>query len=108
MAVFIVRFEHPNETGWKEWVRPHVEWVQQHVESGDIIASGPSVNTAVRQGWLVMRAEDEAALRTIISTDPFWPNGIVENLLIVQWDPIFGQLVAESSSPAGFDTTQLP
>jgi uncharacterized protein YciI len=37
-----------------------------------------------------MRAEDEPALIAVVQTDPFWVNGIVENLQITQRDPPFG------------------
>ncbi|MBG6099053.1 YciI family protein [Nocardioides luteus] len=108
MSMFIVRFEHPNEEGWLQWVRPHVEWVQHHVAEGVIVASGPSVGTDVRQGWLVIQADDEASLRKLLMTDPFWGPGIIENMLIVEWDPIFGELAELSSAPEGFDLNALP
>lgn len=101
MSVFIVRLEHPDEEGWQRWVAPHVAWVRENVAQGVIIASGPSTGTDIRQGWLIMRAADEEALRGILATDPFWHHGIVENLLIVEWDPIFGQLDELSSAPGG-------
>lgn len=101
MSTFIVRLEHPDEAGWHQWVEPHIQWVREQVSAGVIIASGPSVGTDPREGWLIMRAGDEKELRARLSTDPFWVNGIVENLLIVQWNPIFGELdhVADSNDP---------
>ena len=101
MSIFIVRLEHPDEAGWKAWVGPHVEWVRAHVADGTIISSGPSVGTKVRQGWLIMSADSEQTLRETLTTDPFWEHGIVENLLIVEWDQIFGRLDEVSTSPAG-------
>ncbi|WP_435193585.1 YciI family protein [Streptomyces sp. NRRL F-5630] len=101
MSNFIVRLEHPDEAGWKTWVGPHVEWVRARIADGTIIASGPSVGTEIRQGWLIMSAETEQELRETLATDPFWENGIVENLLIVEWDPIFGRLDDISTSPGG-------
>jgi hypothetical protein len=40
MAIFFVRFEHPDEAGWQRWVRPHVDWLNEQVSKGTIIASG--------------------------------------------------------------------
>ena len=108
MQLFLVRLVHPDEETWKRWVRPHVEWVQEHVAQGAIVASGPSVGTAVRQGWLVIRADDESSLREFITTDPFWDAGVIEDLLIVQWDPIFGDLAELSSARGGIDLSALP
>jgi uncharacterized protein YciI len=103
MAIFFVRFEHPDEAGWQHWLRPHVEWVKEQVSKGTIITSGPSVGTAVRQGLLVMRAENEPALLEVVRTDPFWPNGIIRNLQVTQWDPFFGAFAELSSNPGGRD-----
>lgn len=99
MGVFIVRLAHPDEAGWKQWVGPHIDWVRAQVESGSIVASGPSQGTDVRQGWLIMEAPSEQALRELLATDPFWEHGIVENLFIVEWDPVFGSLDRLSTSP---------
>ena len=101
MAVFLVRLEHPDEIGWQTWVRPHVDWIHKQVERGAVVASGPSVDTPVRQGLLVMQAPDEPTLREILRTDPFWPNGIISTLSITRWDPFFGALRHLSSSPDG-------
>lgn len=102
-AIYLVRFEHPDEAGWQAWVRPHVGWIREQVEQGVVIASGPSVGTPTRQGLLVMRAADRSDLEAIIRTDPFWVNGIIDNLQITQWDPLFGDLRNLSSSPHGFE-----
>ena len=103
MTIYFVRFAHPDEAGWQRWVRPHVDWLNEQVSKGTIIASGPSVGTTVRQGLLVMRAKDEPALIAVVQTDPFWVNGIVENLQITQWDPLFGAFRELSSNPEGPD-----
>lgn len=101
MAIFFVRFEHPDEAGWQTWVRPHVGWIRDQVDGGVVIASGPSIGTPTRQGLLVMQAPDEDALRAILRTDPFWSHGIIDNLQITRWDPFFGALRHLSSNPDG-------
>lgn len=107
MKVFIVRLEHPDEAGWRQWLKPHLEWVRAQVDSGHIIASGPSIGTTFRQGWLIMKAESEDSLRSLLETDPFWDPGIIENLLIVEWNPVFGELDRFSTSPGGADAEAL-
>jgi uncharacterized protein len=99
MAVFIVRFEHPDEEGWQRWVRRHLDWIAAQVEAGTVVASGPSVDTPVRAGLLVMRAEDEAALRAVIATDPFAEHGIIADMQVTRWDPLFGALRHLSTNP---------
>jgi uncharacterized protein len=108
VAVFIVRLEHPDEAGWQRWVRPHVAWVHDQVDRGSIVASGPSVGTGVRQGWLIMRAEDEPTVRSILETDPLWVHDVVAGLQITRWDPVFGALRRISSSPDDDGATVLP
>lgn len=48
-----------------------------------------------------MQAPDEPGLREILGTDPFWVNGIIDNLLVLGWDPVFGRLATLSSAPDG-------
>ncbi|MBB5158959.1 YciI family protein [Saccharopolyspora phatthalungensis] len=107
MAIFFVRFEHPDEDGWQRWLGPHVDWIREQVERRVVLASGPSLGTPVRQGLLVMRAQDETALRAILTTDPFWEHGIIENLQITGWDPVFGSLKEFSSTPGEVELDAL-
>jgi hypothetical protein len=40
---------------------------------------------------------DEAQLRALIETDPFAKAGLIANLTVRNWDPIFGCFNAQSS-----------
>ena len=51
----------------------------------------------VKAGFLILQAQDRDVVRTIIDADPFAIAGIVENLTINEWDPLFGAFAAESS-----------
>lgn len=48
---------------------------------------------------LVMTAPDRAALEAVIATDPFAVHGLIENMTVAEWDPIFGAWGSESSMP---------
>lgn len=92
MTTFVVTYAHPDEEGWQAHVGPHVEWLLAEVETGRIRMSGPFVGTPVRSAMLIIDVEDRTALDAMIATDPFHIEGLIEDMAITEWDPIFGAL----------------
>jgi len=90
MTTFVVTYTHPNEAGWQAHVGPHVEWLLTEVEAGRLRASGPFVGTPVRSAMLIIDVEDRAALDAMIAADPFHAEGLIEDMTVTEWDPIFG------------------
>ena len=90
MPLFLVTYTHPDETGWQAHVMAHVAWLQDQVKAGAVIASGPMPGEADRAALLVMAAADEVSVREIIATDPFAVEGLIAELTVRAWDPIFG------------------
>lgn len=99
MPVFAVTYEHPDEAGWQKHVMPHVKWLQERLRDGSLLASGPFPKADTKSALLIMVAPDVAALRSIISSDPFAEEGLIENMVITEWDPIFGAFNDRSSMP---------
>lgn len=99
MPFYVVRFEHPDAAGWRQQLGAHLAWLRERVADGTVRASGPLVDAPDRAAMLVMAAEDPAALEAIIATDPFAVHGLIENMTVTQWDPIFGAWAAESTMP---------
>jgi uncharacterized protein len=99
MTLFIVTYEHPEETGWQTYLMPHISWLQARIADGTLIASGPFSDIAMKSALLIMSAPDRATLETIIATDPFALQGLISNMTIRAWDPIFGALNDRSSMP---------
>lgn len=99
MPLFAVKYEHPNEDGWKQHVMPHVIWLQNRLKDGSLLASGPFMDTAVKSALLIMDAPDRAALDRLIASDPFAEHGLIENMIVSEWDPIFGMFNARSTMP---------
>lgn len=103
MAVFAVRFEHPDAAGWQARLGPHIRWLQDRLRDGSLLASGPLPGTAAAGGsdsaMLIVEAADRAAVEAMIATDPFAIQGLIANLRIDAWDPIFGAFNARSSRP---------
>ena len=100
MSFFVVRFEHPDGDGWQRQLGAHIAWLRDRVAEGSVRASGPLVGAPDRAAMLVMAAPDAGALDAIIATDPFAVHGLIENMTVVQWDPIFGAFAAQSTMPA--------
>ena len=99
MSFFIVRFEHPDAQGWQEQLAAHLDWLREHVTDGSVRASGPLVGAPDRAALLIMAAPDRATLDAIIATDPFAVHGLIENMTVAEWDPLFGVWAKESSMP---------
>ena len=99
MTFYVVRFEHPDEQGWRAQLAAHLAWLRERVADGSVRASGPLVGAADRAALLVMAAADQAALEAVIATDPFAVHGLIENMTIAAWDPLFGAWASQSTMP---------
>lgn len=99
MPLFAVTYEHPDEDGWKQHVMPHVAWLKDRLRDGSLLASGPFTDASVKSALLIMQAPDREALERLIASDPFAEHGLIENMTIHVWDPIFGAFNKRSSMP---------
>ena len=99
MPLFAVTYEHPDEKSWQQYLMPHVSWLRDRIADGTLLASGPLENTQVKAALLILSAPDIAALQDVIGSDPFAQQGLIENMTIQHWDPIFGAFNARSSMP---------
>ena len=99
MPFYAVTFDHPDAAGWRKHVGAHVEWLRERLADGSVRASGPFRETAHHSALLIMAAPDRTALNAIIATDPFAVHGLIENMTVTEWDPIFGAFATESSMP---------
>ena len=97
MAFFVVTFTHPNEDGWRKHVMPHVEYLQTLLTDGSLKASGPFVGSPDRSAMLIFSVPDRATLDRLIAADPFAIEGLIEDMTVTEWDPIFGAFQGESS-----------
>lgn len=99
MPLYMVTFTHPDEAGWQQQLMPHIVYLQKLLRDGVLRASGPFPGRAVKSAMLLIAAEDRAALDTIIAADPFAEHGLIADMTVDEWDPIFGIFNAESSMP---------
>ncbi len=90
MTTYVVTYTHPDEAGWTAHVGPHVDWITEQVDRGVLRASGPFAGTPVRSAMLIIDAPDRPCLNAIIASDPFAIEGLIEDLTVTEWEPIFG------------------
>lgn len=99
MPIYIVTYEHPDDAGWAVHVMPHVAWLKKCAADGSLLASGPCEGTAVKSAMLLLKAAERPALDALIATDPFAIEGLIANMTVQVWDPIFGAFNQHSSMP---------
>lgn len=97
--IYAVTYEHHDEVGWRQHLVPHITWLQDRLKEGSLLASGPFNALPHKAALLIMSASDRAALDALIASDPFAIEGLIENMTIREWDPIFGAFNASSSMP---------
>ncbi len=99
MPLYVVRFHHPDAEGWQQQLMPHVAYLQQLLREGSLKASGPLPGAANKAALLLIEAPGRPELDAIIARDPFAEHGLIADLIVEEWDPLFGVFNALSSMP---------
>ncbi|MFG1425970.1 YciI family protein [Roseixanthobacter glucoisosaccharinicivorans] len=97
MPFFIAIMAHPDGDGWNCHLAAHVAYLKDLVAAGRLRASGPLIGTPHRSGFLIFTVPDRAKVEALVAADPFAVAGLIENVTITEWDPLFGAFAAESS-----------
>jgi len=102
VAFFLVTMTHPDGDGWGQHVVAHVGYLRGLIDAGKIRASGPVTGLGKRAGFIVMTVDDIEEARRLIAEDPFTTEGLIDDLTILEWDPLFGAFAGDSSrAPKG-------
>ena len=104
MPLYVVTYEHPNEAGWREHLAPHIAWLQDRLADGALLASGPFTGDPHKTAMLILSAPDREAVEALIATDPFAIHGLIADMTVREWDPIFGAFNASSTLPGRMQT----
>ena len=96
MTFFVVMMTHPDGPGWRQHVMPHVEYLNGLIAAGKLRASGPVKGQAQRAGLLVFSVADRAELDALIAADPFAFQGLIDELTVTEWNPLFGAFASEA------------
>lgn len=97
MAFFLVTMTHPDGEGWGRHVVPHVAFLQGLIEAGKIRASGPVTGLGKRAGFIIVTADNREEVEQLIANDPFAIEGLIDELTILAWDPMFGAFADDPS-----------
>ncbi|KAF4614318.1 hypothetical protein G7Y89_g15420 [Cudoniella acicularis] len=88
---------HPSGPGWSLHARPHVQCLLSLADNKILKASGPLKGLPLRAGFLIIKAENKEEVEAIVNGDPFAKEGLIVELTIQEWDPIFGVWESEAS-----------
>ena len=97
MAFFLVTMTHPHGDGWGQHVIPHVNYLRGLIDAGQIRASGPVTGLGKRAGFIIFTADSREAVERLIAEDPFAIERLIDDLTIVEWDPMFGAFAEDPS-----------
>ena len=90
MAFFLVTMTHPDGDGWGRHAVTHVAYLKSLIEAGRVRASGPVTGLGKRAGFIIFTAPDRNEVEQMIAQDPFSIEGLIDDLTILAWDPMFG------------------
>jgi len=92
MSTWVIAYVHPDQERWNQFLEPHLHWIEQHLDDGRIIASGPLPDEQQLSALIIMDARDRDHVDQLLAGDPFVAEGLVTELTVQRWEPIFGLL----------------
>jgi uncharacterized protein len=93
MAIYAVSYIYSASPEQLDEIRPiHRQWLQGLLASGQLLASGPMVDSP--EALLIFEAESAIELGGLMDNDPFDVAGFIETRSIKQWNPVFGPFTA--------------
>ncbi|MFC0588080.1 YciI family protein [Novosphingobium aquiterrae] len=97
MRFFVVTMSHPDGPEWGQHVLPHVDYLNGLIAQGKLRASGPVVGSTLRSGLLLFTVDNRAELDALIAADPFAIEGLIAELTLTEWNPMFGAFASEAA-----------
>lgn len=65
----------------------HLDGLAKLKEEGTLIACGPTKD--LTKVFTIYEAEDEATVRRLVESDPYWQNGIWTEYDVKEWNQVF-------------------
>lgn len=91
MKFFVATYVRPEDTGFEEHLRAHVDYLKELVGKGTLRASGPLVGTSPSSSMLILSVESREEALDAIAADPYVSRGVVTGFTVTEWDPMFGE-----------------
>ena len=88
---------HPDGDGWGKHAAAHVSFLNRLIDAGQIRVSGPVTGLGKRAGFIIMTVASIEEARSLVEQDPFAVKGLIDELTIVEWTPMFGSLAGEGA-----------
>ena len=101
LSFFLVTMTHPDGEGWGRHVAAHVAFLKRLIDAGQIRVSGPVTGLGKRAGFIIMTLTNIEEARALIEQDPFSVEGLIDELTIVEWTPMFGSLDGTNATVPG-------
>jgi uncharacterized protein YciI len=92
LPYFLTTMTHPDGEGWGQHVSAHVAFLKRLIHAGHILVSGPVSGLGKRAGFIIMTVANISEARDLIAQDPFAVEGLIDELTILEWTPMFGSL----------------
>jgi len=92
---------HPDGEGWGLHVVAHVAFLNRLIDAGQILVSGPVSGMGKRAGFIIMMVGSVAEAHELIAQDPFAIEGLIDELTILEWTPMFGSLAGKNPKLEG-------
>ncbi|MCX6485504.1 MAG: YciI family protein [Rhodoluna sp.] len=89
MAIFAVTYNYVDDPELVNQIRPpHRVWLQELLDQGVLLVSGPMVNRAA--SLLVFRSDSAEDLSALLDQDPLEVAGVISERMIEEWNTVFG------------------
>jgi uncharacterized protein YciI len=89
MAIFAVTYKYIDDPELVNQIRPpHRVWLQELLDQGVLLVSGPMVNRAA--SLLVFRSDSAEDLNALLDQDPLEVAGVISERMIEEWNTVFG------------------
>ena len=73
-------------------VLAHVAFLKPLIDAGHVLVSGPVSGLSKRAGFIIMTVGSVTEARDLIAQDPFAVEGLIDELTVLEWTPMFGSL----------------
>lgn len=91
MAHFAVTYTYGPDKATQDENRPaHRAYLATLHEQGELIASGPLLETQPGKALFIFQADSADAVRELLSHDPFQKLGQVSQVDVLEWNPVIG------------------
>jgi uncharacterized protein YciI len=89
MAIYAVHYRYADQPQAVAAAKPaHRAYLAERLEDGQLLASGPFTDSA--EALLIVKADGLAGVEALIASDPINQAGLVDQVAIRPWNPIFG------------------